>query len=285
MERGHPGSGIVLAVGGTALLLVVVALASRPDGGGDRALLGQDPARVILDTTFYLLIVAALLGLAIVVWAFWPRPGEELPQLPRRRRRPLAMVISSLLLVALFLALRNRHPGALLNLTPGGPGAPGAGRSALPPGAAGGAPPGVDWVALGIVAALLALAGVLVWRALRPRTPARATRSAIEGIQELLDDAIEDVMRESDPRRAVIAAWARLERVLAHHGLPRNPAEAPFEYAARARAGLAIDVFSLERLAGLFEWARFSLNDVTPAMREEALRGLLAVRDELRLVA
>jgi Domain of unknown function (DUF4129) len=285
VERGHPRPAVALAVGGTAALLVVVALASRPDGGGDRALLGQDPARVILDTTFYLLILASLLGLAIIVWAFWPRPGEELPPLPRRRRRPLAMVISSLLLVALVVALRNRHPGVLPNLAQGQQGIPGVGRSVLPPGASGGAPPGVDWVALAIVAGLLAAAGIGIWWALRRRTPVRSARGAIQGIQELLDDAVEDVMRESDPRRAVIAAWARLERVLARHGLPRHPAEAPFEYAARARAGLAIDVFSLEGLAGLFEWARFSLNEVTPAMREEALSGLLAVRDELRLAA
>src|SRR2546422_5420633 len=35
-------------------------------------------------------------------------------------------------------------------------------------------------------------------------------------------------------RRAVIAAWARMERLLATHGHARRPAEAPSEYAARA---------------------------------------------------
>jgi hypothetical protein len=93
------------------------------------------------------------------------------------------------------------------------------------------------------------------------------------------------VLREADPRRAVIAAWARLEKVMARHGLARRDAEAPFEYAARAGAELAVEDLSLGRLADLYEWARFSLHEVTPAMRGEALTGLLAVRDGLRRAA
>jgi hypothetical protein len=75
--------------------------------------------------------------------------------------------------------------------------------------------------------------------------------------------------------------------VLARHGVPRRDAEAPFEFASRAgkelAAELAVEDGWLEQLAGLFEWARFSTHDVTPAMREEALGGLVAVRDGLRV--
>src|SRR5262249_52411393 len=103
----------------------------------------------------------------------------------------------------------------------------------------------------------------------------------------VLDDAIDDVLAEADPRRAVIAAWARLERVLGRYGLPRRESEAPFEYAARAGGELGdrigVEGAWMEPLAGLFEWARFSTHDVTPAMREEALHGLVSVRDRLRL--
>ncbi len=99
----------------------------------------------------------------------------------------------------------------------------------------------------------------------------------------MLDDAIEDVLGETDPRKAVIAAWARLERVLGRYGVPRRDSEAPFEYAARAGPAIGVEAVSLERLADLYEWARFSLHDVTPAMRTEALDGLVAVRDGLRL--
>jgi hypothetical protein len=101
----------------------------------------------------------------------------------------------------------------------------------------------------------------------------------------VLDDAIEDVLREQDPRRAVIAAWARLERVLAAHGLPRQPAQAPFEYAGLAVAEAELTPAAVEGLARLFEWARFSVNEVTPGMREEALGALVAIRDQIRLAA
>jgi hypothetical protein len=147
------------------------------------------------------------------------------------------------------------------------------------------APAGFDWLAAGIVVALLVAGAVLAWWLLRPRMPTSAL--SLARLQAVLDDAIDDVLGEADPRRAVIAAWARLERVLAGHGVPRRDAEAPFEYAARAGteldARLGVEGGWLERLAGLFEWARFSTHDVTPSMREEALGGLVAVRDGLRV--
>jgi len=143
---------------------------------------------------------------------------------------------------------------------------------------------GPDWIAVAIAAGLVLAAAVLAWRTLR-NARIRSSRSPLASLEALLDDAIEDVLAEADPRRAVIAAWARLERVLAGHGLPRRAAEAPFEFALRACLELGIQRASLERLADLYEWARFSLNEVTPAMREQALNGLLDVRDGLRVAA
>lgn len=80
---------------------------------------------------------------------------------------------------------------------------------------------------------------------------------------------------ERDPRRAVIAAGARLEGVLGAHGLPRLPAEAPFEYTARAFAELrefGVTEPTLDRLARLFEWARFSSASHGPESRTWWLR-------------
>jgi hypothetical protein len=39
---------------------------------------------------------------------------------------------------------------------------------------------------------------------------------------------------------------------------------------------------SVRRLTVLFEWAKFSHHDPEPAMRDEAVAALFAVRDELR---
>ena len=51
-----------------------------------------------------------------------------------------------------------------------------------------------------------------------------------EALEAALDESLDDLRAEPDPRRAVIAAYARLEQVLASHGLPRITAEAPLEY-------------------------------------------------------
>ena len=48
-----------------------------------------------------------------------------------------------------------------------------------------------------------------------------------EAVSAAVDESLDDLRAEPDPRRAVIAAYARLERVLAAHGLPRFAAEAP----------------------------------------------------------
>ncbi len=278
--------GVLGTVVGVALLLAAVAAASRPEGPAGVPALGEAPIRVVVDAVSILLLLTAALGLGLAVWALWPRQEEEPPALPPRRRGSVAaMALSAALFVVLAVWLRERGLVRLPALAPAPPDGPGGGpqtTAPIPvPGLAG---LGLDGIALVVAAAIALAAGFVAWRALRPRRP-RGGRAALAGLRAVLDDAIEDVLAEADARRAVIAAWARLERVLARHGLPRQEAEAPSEYAARAHAELAVGSVSLERLADLFEWARFSLNEVTPAMREEALAGLRAVRDGLRHAA
>jgi hypothetical protein len=286
-SRARWAGGTLLAVLIVALLLPVVALASRPETGGGAALLRADPARLLLDVGAYLFVVFVALTLLVIIWALWPRPNEELPALPPRRRRVLSTVLTMVLFVGLAIWLRSTG-----RLGPRQNPLLGAGAGAAPPalpgqGRAGAAAAGFDWLAAAIVVALLVAAAVLAWWFLRPRRQAGGL--SLARLQAVLDDAIDDVLGEADPRRAVIAAWARLERVLARYGVSRHDSEAPFEYAARAgaelHAQLGVEGGWLEPLAGLFEWARFSTHEVTPAMREEALAGLVAVRDGLRLVA
>jgi hypothetical protein len=100
-------------------------------------------------------------------------------------------------------------------------------------------------------------------------------------VAEILDDTLDDIRDERDPRRAVVAAYARMERALAAHGVPRARSEAPAEYLERALEELSASASSASRLTRLFEWARFSDHDVGPEMKEEANRALEAVRDEL----
>jgi hypothetical protein len=99
---------------------------------------------------------------------------------------------------------------------------------------------------------------------------------------ELVEDTLADVYAEQDPRRAIIAAYARVERIFATYGLPRSPSEAPVEYLDRVLGELQASGAALRRLTTLFQWAKFSAHDVEPRMRDEAIGALLEVRDELR---
>jgi hypothetical protein len=140
----------------------------------------------------------------------------------------------------------------------------------------------LDWRFVGgaFVVALLgsAYAARLLMRNARepglPEDPAQA-------VAAILDDTLEDLYDERDPRRAVVAAYARMERALAAHGLPRQESEAPAEYLERTLEELSASASSASRLTRLFEWARFSDHPVEPGMKTEAIQALEAVRDEL----
>jgi len=112
--------------------------------------------------------------------------------------------------------------------------------------------------------------------------PATDPRPAPEALAAALDESLDDLRSDPDLRRAIIAAYARMERALAAAGLPRHEAEAPLEYVERALLTLDTSAAAVRRLTDLFQWARFSQHDPDPSMRDEAVDALIAVRDELR---
>jgi hypothetical protein len=135
-----------------------------------------------------------------------------------------------------------------------------------------------------IVLALLAIA-ICAWylahRAQRRRLEPLA-EPLLPALTDVLEETLDDLRAEADPRRAVIAAYARMERALAASGLPRNAAEAPDEYLQRIFADLEVSRRATSRLTALFAWAKFSSHDVAPEMKQEAIAALEAVREELR---
>jgi hypothetical protein len=126
-----------------------------------------------------------------------------------------------------------------------------------------------------LLVALLVAAAMQALAERRRREPGLRRRARLAG---LVDDTLDDLALEPDPRRAVIAAWARMERGLAATGLPRRAAEAPFEYAARALAEASVPPAAVQRLTGLFERAKFSRHHVDRAMRDDAVQALREVR-------
>jgi hypothetical protein len=102
-----------------------------------------------------------------------------------------------------------------------------------------------------------------------------------EALSDVLDETLDDLRAESDPRRAVIAAYARMERALAAHGIPRRRFEAPHEYLARVLTEVTGGGLAARRLTALFERARFSPHEVDAAMKSEAIEAIESLQADL----
>jgi len=137
-------------------------------------------------------------------------------------------------------------------------------------------------LALGL-GALVLLGGVwvVVRRDRRPEPPTPG-ESVEEELARAIGSTIDDLRSERDARRAVIAAYANMERILASHGLARSRAEVPYEYLARVLRVLQVSESSVRSLTELFEYAKFSPHEIDETMKEQAIESLVAVQEELR---
>jgi hypothetical protein len=96
-----------------------------------------------------------------------------------------------------------------------------------------------------------------------------------------LDSALIALREPTDPRAAVIEAYARMEEVLASRELGRRIPEAPREYLGRVLREQGMPEHSLTTLTELFEEARFSPLPVAAATSALARTELEAARDAL----
>ena len=293
-RRGPPGHGstnrgrrgLLPVVAAVVLLGLVAVGALRGPLGGGRGR-PHYPADLV-DSLLLLLLLAMLAGGVLAIMSLWP--DRHLLRQRRRRAGSFSLILPMAAVLALWL-LRD-----VLGLS-GGADDPPASTLASPSTLEVPTPPAEPGVVPLVVAgvALAAMVGLAVAQLMAERRRRRPPRTSAERLVELLDDTLEDLEREPDPRRAVIAAWARMERGLAAAGLPRHPAEAPFEYAGRGlAAALAppdrgtppgfpgpLRPASVHRLTGLFERAKFSRHPIGQADREEAMAALRTVRREL----
>ncbi|HEV7215599.1 MAG TPA: DUF4129 domain-containing protein [Chloroflexota bacterium] len=135
--------------------------------------------------------------------------------------------------------------------------------------------------ALGVAVLVVLLAGGDLLASSRRRPVPGAPATAETPLQEAIDAGIEQSLAEEDPRRAVIAAYAGMERALARHGLARRPQEAPFEYLRRVLPVSRAHAQTVRQLTELYELARFSEHPVTAPMKETALQALERIREDL----
>jgi hypothetical protein len=271
------------AVVAASVLLVLVAIAShgRPLSVHHA---GEGPNAGFFDYFFTtaLLLFAAGLVLLVYLVAQIRASGAN----PGRERSALGTVAFVLIVAVALLAARQLHLTQRPHSNGSGAGVAN-GQSRQHVATAGhGRDPRVRWDEIAIVAALLVAAGGAAF-AMRSRgpLPALRRRTAAEELSAVIDDTLDDLRREQDVRRAIIAAYARMEATLAARGLPRHRAEAPLEYLERTLLHLDASAASVRHLTDLFEWAKFSHHEPDPGMKDEAIDALETLRDELRAAA
>ena len=263
----------MLAAAVAVVLLGLVAVGSLRGPLGSGRGRPHYPADLV-DTLILLLILAMLAAAVLTAIALWT-DRRSIGRRPRRGGNfslllPMAAVVLLWLYRDLFGLGGGRDDSPATTLPD---------QSTLDAAVPSTDPGVVPLVVAGL--ALAAMVGLAVAQLVAERRRLRPPRTPAERLVELLDDTLEDLEGEPDPRRAVIAAWARMERGLAAVGLPRHPAEAPFEYAGRVLESALARPASVHRLTGLFERAKFSRHAIGDQDRDEAIAALRAVRREV----
>jgi hypothetical protein len=270
------GTAAVIAAGATVVLLAMAAAGSGASPFGRGAADGQarPPDALVwglLLTVALAMLIAGIVGLVLaIVW----RERVEPPKRPRWQLRS-ALVLLGLVVLAMWLRPPDGTqpvPEADSLLTPPAPGQP----------------PGAGPVSAGWLPLLAATALLLAWivaaavAEARRRGAVSAEPSEADRLAALVDEALLDLAAETDPRRAVIAAYGVMERGLAAAGLPRRPGETPLEHTTRTLLDAHVPSPPVTALAALFERARFSAHEVDQGMRGQALAALDEVRTALR---
>ena len=270
---------VVLAL---VAVVAVAATGSTPSGSGA----SRPPSKSLLDAVFTLYLVAIVAGGVLLVYGLMQRKAIAREVATGRYRR--FSLVSLLFLLAVFTALTYRGLSGWKPPAPPDevtdPAFPGPTPFPTTPDQEPPVPyqPSVTWLPIALVIGLV-VAAIVAYVIAGRRARRAPERSLAEQLALVLDDTLDDLRAEADPRRAIIAAYARLERVLAANGVGRRPAETAAEYLQRVLTGLTLQSGAVERLTALFVQAKFSHHDVDRTMKEDAIDALEQVRDELRV--
>jgi hypothetical protein len=273
----------LLTTFGVLTAVIVVALAARGNTpAGDNTT--RRPSDALTDVFFSLYVVCLIAGACLFIYMLVLQRHVRAVKGEGRRHGALEMTLVGLGLLALGVLVARRfaqYDGPLR--TPRDDLFRNATQELPQPVTAPGRGTEFSWPPVLITVGLIALALGAWWYSGRARKRSRGElRPGLAfAVAEALDISLDDLRAEPDPRKAVIATYARLEHVLAVNGVARRPSEAPFEYLARVLASLQVGDEAIATLTHLFERAKFSHHAVGPEMKQEAIAALETVRDEL----
>ena len=284
-QRAPALSRAVYAALAVVVLLGAVAFASRghhtPGTGGGHA---RQPVQILFDIVFTLSVV---FGIAILVGVAFMH-AKSAPTKRKSSLRPFLVIgIFAALLASGLIVLPRIHTPQKPQNTVGNVRSVGnnQNKSGNQSGFQRAEKPVFHWsVAIGTIALLVAGFAVLVAAERRRRRGDPREFALAMELAGVLDETLDDLRAEPDARKAIIAAYARMERALALHGLPRRESEAPLEYMARVLSDLTASERAVRRLTDLFAVAKFSDHPIDAAMKDRAIAALESVRDDLRAV-
>lgn len=261
-----------LVVGGVLLVWVVVIAWSSGAAPTNRSWLGVPD---LGDIVTVIVLAGSLLGLILFIALLTSgrRSDSELPA--RKPMWPSIIVMLLLFLVLTRLPRREEEDQA---------------REApepttdfdvpvdLPTGVIG----RNEFVGLAIL--ILVSACAMIWTRRRMALvsgPEAVADSLDERLEPILAEAAESLQHGSDPRAAVLTAYATLESAFAELGWQRGRSETPAEYVGRVLARLPAAAGPVTELADLYEIARFSNRTVTTTDQRRATASLRAAQATL----
>jgi hypothetical protein len=272
-------------VAAVAVLLAVTVTGLQARGtfarGPDQAAIGVSgaAAAIILSAAEGIAVIAFLIVLASARPQRKPKRDED--EEPWRPAIPwwaktLGVLLAVAALVTPFAVLFTRKPRPLVTrpLT----GAPSAGPGKLT------APPSSSiWPLITgmVIAILVVLTLAVLSRRRRPARTGADRRSRLATLLDSLAAGSDALTAGGEPRAAIIACYAAMERGFAAAGSAPGAADTPAEVLARAtRAGL-VRAEPAETLTGLFRRARYSTYPMTSADSRVAADALTEIRTGL----
>jgi hypothetical protein len=247
-------------------LLAVVAIASsgRVPIGSTQT---RRPAHELADTVISLVLVLVLAGSLGIFYVYYLQRTNSREHARKGRVGGIHTLIAVMLVVGLLvglslrIAIHNRH-------RLGGSGLGGNGPTSTNGRHHSGYTPRFATIPVAVIVGAAGIAGLAAYLSYRARRgtlrPPGVEQSLALALADVLGETLDDLRAEPDPRIAVIAAYARLERTLAASGLPRRAADAPGEYLQRILLDLDVSPAHVSRLTQLFEHAKFSRHEVGP---------------------
>lgn len=288
MEPPTTGRSIRLALVafGLLALLAVVAFASR-SGLGHQSAAKPTPGYLSWAFTAFLVVFVLMIPVAAYTLLMQAREGEIARKSYRQRTLESIGMLVFLSLIAFVVIYLKTHHHHFLGLNFKALGSARKGRKGQANGERAAVEPHFEYMVLWIALAGIAIGGAwfyYTWRTRKRRTaiPLELEQTVAEDFAASIGDAIDDLESEPDARRAVIAAYARMENVLARNGLQRRPSETPVEYLRRILLGLTARGDSVSRLTTLFEQAKFSRHEIDEPMKHDAIAALREIRDDLQ---